>query len=529
MLVLVVSLLLAWWSFTSKRDLGRRRRSETVKAKFFGHLFEWSLSLAIVLLFYQSLIGVLALGWRWITVGDLQKIESSFVNAQRMLNQYKPTWTTWMAVFIVLYLVSNMWIRFLERDTPFLIFKKTKRFLHVVNTIVFLFASFTLLGFQPGKAAATLEIHLRKARTDYGVLQRELGSALESATVNRAYENALKGLPEAAKIPHLVDASIEQGAGLRGRYSAAQTKYGVRDNRTEILLKQYKKEDEVAEGGASARHGNPASESVEEGSPPETATCAEISKARASVEKFIEQARPGLLRLLRRPGGKEIALELPSGAIEHLAEALKPVTDAFPVFKPVFEIMKSTLTDAVKQRLKRQLDDLTKSAIEHPSELKTILPEAAQEIADSTPPKVTPEVSRRLHGEIAALQREGADIRAGGQRLDRAVTAAEAPVSKPTENRAQERNEFGSNERPERPRRRPGGSSEPDSEPSSGGYGGYSPPSSTPRPVPMHDPVVGSCICNEYINGILVASYPISLGASCGPYICGQVGLDVGR
>jgi hypothetical protein len=329
-----------------------------------------------------------------------------------------------------------------------------------------------------------------------------------------------------------VDASIEQGAVLQGRYSAAQTKYRVRDNRTEILLKQYKKEEVVAEGGASARHETPALESVEQEGPPETATYADISKAIASAEKFIEQARPGLLRLLRRPGGKEIVLELPAGAIEHLAEAFKPVTDAFPLYKPVFEIMKSTLTDAVKQQLKRHLDDLTKSAIENPTELKTIVPKAAQEIADSTPPRVTPEASRRLHGEIAALQREGADIRAGSQRLNRAVTAAETPVSKPTQHRAQERNEVSSNERPERPHRRPGGSSDPDSEPSSGGSGGsggYSQPSSTPREVPMHETVVGSCICNHYINGMLVASYPISLGASCGPYTCGQVGLDVGR
>src|SRR5258708_5096490 len=117
-LVLVVCLLVARWSFTSKRDLARRRKSETVKAKLFGHLFEWSLSLGIVLLFYESLIGALALGWRWITVGDLQKIESNLVDAQRLINQYKPTWMMWMAVLIVLYLLGNMWIRFLERDTP---------------------------------------------------------------------------------------------------------------------------------------------------------------------------------------------------------------------------------------------------------------------------------------------------------------------------------------------------------------------------------------------------------------------------
>ena len=67
-----------------------------------------------------------------------------------------------------------------------------------------------------------------------------------------------------------------------------------------------------------------------------------------------------------RTRGKEIALELPEGAIDRLAATLDPIAEAYPVFKPVLDVLGSTLTDIAQARLKAKLDDLTGSVVKHP-------------------------------------------------------------------------------------------------------------------------------------------------------------------
>jgi hypothetical protein len=91
-----------------------------------------------------------------------------------------------------------------------------------------------------------------------------------------------------------------------------------------------------------------------------------VSNARAAVKEFKERFRPQVLRLLNEPGGKEIALELPEGAIDRLAATLDPIAEAYPVFKPVLDVLGSTLTDIAQARLKAKLDDLTGSVVKHP-------------------------------------------------------------------------------------------------------------------------------------------------------------------
>jgi hypothetical protein len=84
------SLLLSWWSFTRKRTLFRQGQSETFAAKAFANVFELSVSLTAVLLFYHALLAVLRSGWQWITVAKLVRLEHWLTVTEQTLNRYRP-------------------------------------------------------------------------------------------------------------------------------------------------------------------------------------------------------------------------------------------------------------------------------------------------------------------------------------------------------------------------------------------------------------------------------------------------------
>jgi hypothetical protein len=305
----------------------------------------------------------------------------------------------------------------------------------------------------------------------------------------------------------------------------AQTKYQIHDRSLEALLKR--NETEIASLERFAREvpqGKESSHDSGDEEPPATITYREISKAKASIEDFNTRFRSPLIRFLKQPGGKEIVIELPKGPIDHLAEMLDPISESFPPFKPVFDLLKSTLKDVVGFAVKRKLDELTDSALKEPNKIDTLVPKAAQELADSAPPQVTPEQTSQFRRGVDALQREIAELRRRSSRLQDTMTTAQARTNglndlqsrASTEKRARRRTssedevargfDTRTDKAPAPPRFDPN-ISEPairsPFEPNAGGV------------------VVTGCTCNTYRNGVLVSSVPIPVGARCGAQICG--------
>src|SRR5439155_6967146 len=136
----------------------------------------------------------------------------------------KLTWGMSLAILFLFYLFGRLWINFLERGTPFRIFARFKTALHVINTVIFFLASFTLLGFEPGEAAITLEIRLRHEREEYGLLRTHQQQALNGAAINQAYDNAVKATPNGPNIRKRAGDSIDEASRLQSSYNEAKAK-----------------------------------------------------------------------------------------------------------------------------------------------------------------------------------------------------------------------------------------------------------------------------------------------------------------
>ena len=188
-----------------------------------------------------------------LSAGNLLRLEQALVAIQEVLDRYKLTWSTTLGILIALYCLGAMRIAWFEGNTVFSVFTKTKKILHLVNVLAFLLASFTLLGSEPGSAAATLEIRLRQQRKDYGVLRSEVNRALSGAAATHAFDNVMRRFPgDPGAIAKLFDSIDRNADALRRSYTDTKAKYEVRDGGTEGLLTRYDRQQRAIER-ASAR------------------------------------------------------------------------------------------------------------------------------------------------------------------------------------------------------------------------------------------------------------------------------------
>lgn len=426
-LIFLASFLICWWSLAQKRRFARLREFDSLSAKLTGHIFQWSASLFIVLLFYHGLLALLAAGWKILTAAQLVRLEQWFKAAKQISDEYKPSWLVSTAALFGLYLLGRAWIRFIERETPFRFIKKVTGLLTIAANALFLLASFTLLGFQPGEPATTLAIHLQEEREEYGVLRAELADSLQAPVLNQVVRKITDTIPGGVEIPTLIKATVDEGKRLRTAYSHAQTSTNFHNERIVALAKRSGEQQRLLlQADSTAQRVRQSGRPREAAKLPDEITYEQISKARSSVKRFRESYNEHLLRLVEQPGGKELVLSLPEGVFDHFSEALDPLTESFPLFKPVVEILKSVTSDAAEKQINRVLNKLTDSVVKHPEQLGYEMQQRAHEVADSVPIQVHRETRKRLNKEITSAKRQIAELQASTRGLEKSVRIVEA-------------------------------------------------------------------------------------------------------
>ena len=422
-LLLVSSLFVAYWSFKRGRILKRYRRDETVGAKFLGHVFEWSCSLAIVLLFYYALVALLATGWQWISIGSLQRLETWLTSVQQFFDHSFMNWKDWLVIYFIVYCFGRMWIRLISEKATVTALKKGKHVLEIATTAAFLLASFTLLGNEPGKAAVTLEVRINQARTEYGVLRQGVSHALANATAAQAYQNAIKAFPDGEKTSDLAANAISEGSSLKTKYADAQAKYNFHDD-TIAGEVQYADQRTASVGAAaSATAGDTSSLANDHDAVPETLTYRQISEANSEMESLGGTFRSQLFSFLDQPSGKEILLLLPDGPLDHIAGLLEPFAHAFPVFRPVFDVLRSTLSDSLEVALDHKTEELTASIAAHRENAKDLISATAQEVTDAFAKSPSLAQQQQFRRDFNALQSEVSQLGESAVRLDNSVNA----------------------------------------------------------------------------------------------------------
>lgn len=425
-IVFIASMLLAWYSFRRARMLKKYGREETATYKFLQHTFEFSAILGFVLLWYHLLLLFVTSGWQSVSAADLLRIEQALGAVQEVLDRYKLKSSTSLGVLLALYFLGVMRISWFEGNTVFSLFKKTKKLLHIANVLVFLLASFTLLGSEPGSAAATLEIRLQRQRNDYGLLRSEVNQALSGTAATRALDKVMQRFPGGAGTIVQVFESIDRnGDILRQTYTDTNARYELRDGRTEGLLARYERQRSAIER-VSDLPGSSAAPSGIFPELPDGVTQRGIEAARDSLRAYEQRAHSRFLRLLTRPGGKDIALQLSEmPASKALQTLLKPVTESLPILKPALEVLTSTVIDALKVPIERKLDELTRAVAQNSEVTERLVEQAAKDVAESVPVNVPSEQARDYQRSLGQLKHLAKELEAGIPRVQELARSAE--------------------------------------------------------------------------------------------------------
>jgi hypothetical protein len=206
----------------------------------------------------------------------------------------------------------------------------------IANMFLVALTSFTLLGSEAGQLLATLRIRLRSVRSEYGLLRRQVQETILGGALNRIHERTVAGLgPSYASAPQSLDRIETGAAALRQRYWAFQQEYQVPDAPVEQALLRYERDETArrnAEGvaarliAAASPHVSDSApaRSAMEGSTPTVdepafegallgkASYSRLRRANEEVKRVSERIRPGLIRFLSRPAGREVVLRASS-------------------------------------------------------------------------------------------------------------------------------------------------------------------------------------------------------------------------
>lgn len=514
--MLILSFLVSRFAIAKRRALSEHEREKSARGSFYRHLLQWSVSLFAVLLFYHVLLFGLSVGWAWLSIETLELIEARLDSLNRFVEDHRLTWVTWIVLYAVIYLLSRVWIRFLLADTPFKLLKKVRDGLETFATIAFLLASLTLLGFDAGAPSTTLKIHLRKEREDYGVLRGEMHDAAVAMMLARTVDRLNSEGPPSHNLPRLLESSQNDGARLRRLYQATHRRSGISDPTIESLLRRIDQQRTLYEGSAkvSTLATNSRSDVVE---PPGFLTYHALEISTRRWNEVRDRLKPKMLRLLRQPGGKEIVLELPNGVVDHLAEVFDPLVDAYPALKPLFEIARSTVSDALDAKFESKIEALLLSTPSDPRGLEANMRSAAYDAVDSRVSSVRATNASRVEKSLQHFRRQLTAVRRSISVLDHSRQLADRnPL-----------NEV----KPQRSARQPLLPAKPSPSPSPDGGSRDNVGQTTPRAgggaTSKESGGIGdgsavvSCICKHYVNGMLVGSFPIPVGASCGGQVCG--------
>ena len=422
------ALILAWLCYRQKKQLKQHGSEQGVAQEFFGRGLEFFAILAGVLLLYNVLLLFVAVGWQYVSVRFLISLENFLAKLQEGFKNYGLTWTRTLIVLLIIYLLGFTKIGILRSGRPGKAFKRTKIVFRRVQTAVILLASFTLLGSQVGEPAATLDIRLRTVRNEYGILRTELAETLAHQTANQLYGRLRDQLgTNYQSIPPALKRVEDKSASLREYYRSFRQEYDARDEHVERANQRTARREtvnqEIRPSAEQSRHNDAAA--AQEVDVPAAASLEEIKGARQGLAKYREKVSPEIVKLIAHPGGKDIILHLPSLFTAKISEFLvDPLTEEYPILKPLIGIFSSTFDEAVKLKVKRQLDDLTGSLIERPDAAEEIVTHAASEIAASVPAEIPLATTGQIAHEIRNLDGEAqrlGDLRSQLEQRARAI------------------------------------------------------------------------------------------------------------
>jgi hypothetical protein len=446
----LLAIVVALVSFRKKRGLKPHSASRSLEYKFWEYCAEFFTILSAVLLAYHVLLLLLLAGWQYLSVGTLIAIQGRLLEFQHIVAVWKLDWTKSLLLLGVVYVLGMIYTQSIAEKT-LNYYKSVKTLSRIIYITALLLTSFTLVGTQVGPPASTLSVNLNKIRSGYGVLGRELEDVVASESTKQIYDQIARSLGRPyEQLPELSRRIDESSRKLESYYSQVRVSYRLRDAEAERTIARYNSRQTIGNLEEAPSGEEKDTVPTDRHVPIET-TYVAVDDARAEVRAFKAKLNSETIKVLERPGGKDIVLHIPTLLSGKAADAfLHALGDTYPVLKPVVELLKNVSNEAMKAGVKREIDNLSESAVSHPGDLERSIAEAAHRVAQLPTKEIPPKIRQEIKQEARQMEEDASRITHVQERLamevqsidnatnERLVTELYSPSEDVRENAAQE-------------------------------------------------------------------------------------------
>jgi hypothetical protein len=462
-LSLAASLLLTI-IFTLKRRRLEAANAKTFRFNFYDKSLEFLRPFTIIGALYLVVAFFVAGTSDTTTVARLISYEKFLLSVKGFVAALKLGTAAAAILVFAIYLLTLARVpsRYTEKLLPF--FKKYKKTVATVYTILVILCAFTFFGSDAGTPAARLRFRITRATEQYGELRREVEQAASKEIAGRLYARVYKSLP-----PQQRDDIKEQRriypllVELRGDYATFKAKYdGKRNDDAEGFTKNDPPPDpppppaprDGGDGGGDAGGGgrSPAEKTSEPPSviyvsdedgageapspslkepvfayslidesaaasnkdaaarsaqvPPD-ASPASIERARAAVRGYGGRFQNGVIELLKSEQGRELAIQPPKIITSKIRKLLvKSLAERYPVLESALDSFTGAFDKALEERTGKMIDRITAGTARDPANAPLMIEGGITEVVAATKTKTRPTLSQRARAVHESLKRK---------------------------------------------------------------------------------------------------------------------------
>ena len=374
---MIILTVLAFVAFlvarASQRAALRRRRADTFRYYLLASFIDFLKMLFVIIALYGGLLLFVEVFPDRISTVRLIGLEEMLSRLAFYSKLFKLTSLIAISVLFGLYALG-LW-----KTVPvFVQYRKVTKRVYQFLTLV---CCFTLLGFEAGSPAVALSLRVKRNRAEYGLLQQNITRALDERVAGRLLRRVSDSFPPAYRADSLdkVGAADQKIRSLEGTYREIKENGGASPGLGKLLADH----PPVDDGG---EHGSQAGAELETNQ-------AEPGDGRDRVSyREIEDAEAALAEISKKTSfggdgrelGEKVALELFKSAREHARDHfLISITQEFPIFGPVSDVVSAALDKRAEASIKQMADRIASSRIDNANEMDAEVSRSAESLAQS--------------------------------------------------------------------------------------------------------------------------------------------------
>jgi hypothetical protein len=426
----IASYILTVIIIMKKRSLKKQGRDKEMLYHLLRSSLEFLVPFNIVLLFYAGLLVFVMQAWEYLSLQSLIRLDAYFTTVRSYVSKLKLSESAVLLAFLMIYALILLRIPFEKRKRLYPVVARFHTWVKRLYTVFVLLCTFTLLGTQLGEPSNNLKLRIKSTRDGYADVRKQTQEAISEEVASKIYTNVHNSFPLSYQTALMLpDKIAHQSNSLRDFYAKAQSEYKIKCSEAESVLTTIAERHKSVSGiqaeiqGIGEVHDN-GSKNID----PDLRQVSyrRIKEVKAAIEEYRQRANSKFITFLNTEEGKKLVLQAPKIVTEKLRlEIFRPWIESYPIVEPIIDVFFGTVDEKIQMELQQTVDAATKSLIQNPNQVHTIVNGEASRISAQAKVKISPEILNKADKASKLLEQKLADLDNAKIQIDNKIKEAE--------------------------------------------------------------------------------------------------------